>query len=93
MAVAATIWVSEDSVSMIYEALTSGASCGLIGLPRVKATRVARGIAQMVADGSLVYARDWLDGAPMPCATHPLNEAKRCARLIRSRWFANDSPG
>ncbi len=35
---AGTIWVSEDSVSMVYESLTSGAKVGLIEVPRAKQT-------------------------------------------------------
>lgn len=88
LAVASTIWVSEDSVSMIYEALSSGASCGLLKLPNVKPTRVMVGVAQLVADGSVVYADDWLAGVPMPRPDHPLQEARRCVNLIVDRWFA-----
>lgn len=89
LAVASTIWVSEDSVSMIYEALSSGASCGLLKLSNVKPTRVMAGVAQLVADGSVVYADGWLAGTKLQKPTEPLNEAARCARLIRSRWFAD----
>ena len=93
LAMAAVIWVSEDSVSMVYEALSSGAKCGLLSLPAVKATRVMNGIARMLAAGMLVYADDWLAGTPMPSNAHPLNEARRCARLITRRWYSNRHPG
>ena len=36
------IWVSEDSVSMIYEALTTDAEVGLISVPKRRETRVTK---------------------------------------------------
>ncbi len=43
-ATAATVWVTEDSVSMTYEAVTSGASVGLIELKAIATNRVTRSI-------------------------------------------------
>lgn len=90
LATAAVVWVSPDSVSMVYEALSSGAACGLLRLPAVRQTRVMAGLAQLVRDGRLVYVDDWLAGAPMPEAGRPLREAQRCADLIVARWFAGN---
>lgn len=87
LAVASVIWVSEDSVSMIYEALSSGATCGLLGLPGIRPTRVMAGIAHMVDNNALVYVNDWLAGKPLPTPREPVDEARRCARLILQNWF------
>jgi len=56
LAGATTVWVTRDSVSMIYEALGSGASVGLLNMPALlpdgkKKRRVARGIEMLEDDG------------------------------------------
>ena len=81
----ASCWVSPDSVSMVYEALTAGCRVGLLSLPAASASRVARGIEGLVAEGRLVRFADWLDGQALP-QPHPLNEAQRCADWILQRW-------
>jgi uncharacterized protein len=84
---AETAWVSPDSVSMVYEALSSGAACGLLRLPAVRQTRVMAGLERLLSGGRLVYVDDWLAGTPMPRSGQPLQEAQRCADLIADRWF------
>ncbi len=76
------VWISEDSISMIYEALTAGCRVGLLPLPRKSASRLHRAIDQLL-HGSFVCAyRDWLDGAMLAAPPRPLDEANRCARLL-----------
>ena len=38
----AQAWVTEDSVSMVYESLPAGAATGLLAVPRQGETRTAR---------------------------------------------------
>ncbi|NIO88166.1 MAG: hypothetical protein GTN53_46765, partial [Candidatus Aminicenantes bacterium] len=45
---ASTIWVTEDSVSMIYEAMTSGAIVGLLTVPRKNKTRVSTAVDNLI---------------------------------------------
>ena len=67
-----TVWVTEDSVSMIYEALSSGAKVGVLEMPRISPNaRVLRGLAMLEEQGYF----DW--DAPKPLA-----EAERCAKII-----------
>lgn len=87
LATAGQAWVTEDSVSMIYEALTSGARVGLLAVPRKKAGRVALGVDQLADRGHLVRLRDWLDGQPMAPPDTRFDEAGRCADAILGRWF------
>lgn len=69
------VWVTEDSVSMIYEALTGGASVGVLEMPRLRPdARVIRGLETLRAEG-------WLDGS----CPEPLAEADRCAGIILNR--------
>jgi hypothetical protein len=55
LAGATAVWVTRDSVSMIYEALGSGAPVGLLNMPTLepdgkKKSRVAKGIALLEDD-------------------------------------------
>lgn len=88
LAAAAEVWVSEDSVSMIYEALSSGAKVGLLPVPRLKAKgRVSRGIDQLVSDGYLTPWSAWRENKKLSTDAPTLREADRCAGVILGRWF------
>jgi mitochondrial fission protein ELM1 len=50
-------WVTEDSVSMVYEALTAQVAVGLINLPAQGNSRVSRGIEKLI-DRQLVARYD-----------------------------------
>jgi len=79
---AAEVWVSEDSVSMVYEALSSGAQVGLLPMPRRREdTRVLRGLDRLVAEGRVGSLDSWLEEGSLPPALS-LAEADRCARLV-----------
>jgi mitochondrial fission protein ELM1 len=77
----AQVWVSEDSISMIYEALTAGSWAGLLELPRRGSGRLARGIDELLRSGRLLTYRDWARGLS-PRRAPPLAEAARCARYV-----------
>ena len=80
------VWVTEDSVSMIYEALSSGAQVGLLPMPRIKqAGRVARGIENLLQDKQIITYSCWQDGNQLPVNQVVLAEADRCAQLISER--------
>ena len=51
MAQAGTIWVTPDSVSMVYEAITSGAPVGLFNMTAKKNGRIVKGIQSLVNQG------------------------------------------
>jgi mitochondrial fission protein ELM1 len=87
----ATAWVSEDSVSMVFEALTAGARVGLLPMPtRGRASRVRRAVETLVRTGRVV--RLPVDGpVPEPPAqSEPLAEADRCARIVLERFGVRD---
>jgi mitochondrial fission protein ELM1 len=86
LAEAGEAWVSEDSVSMIYEALTTGTRVGLLQVQRSRPNRLTAGIDALVKEG-------WV-GAPgqLQLAAGPdrsLNEAQRCADWIKEHWLTN----
>lgn len=69
------VWVTEDSVSMIYEALTGGARVGILEMPRLRPdARVIRGLEQLRAEGYFIGSGK----APMGI----LAEADRCAAIL-----------
>jgi mitochondrial fission protein ELM1 len=93
LANAATVWVTEDSVSMIHEAITAGAATGLLAVPRLKspdasATRwFEEGIGTLLADSMVTSFADWEAGRVLTPTAKPLDEAQRCADWILEEWF------
>lgn len=88
LAEAAEVWVSEDSVSMIYEALSSGARVGLLQVPRLKPNgRVARGIDELIEDGYLTPVSKWEPSTTLPEPPEVLRESERCAAEVLKRFF------
>jgi len=83
LAGAAEAWVTEDSISMIYEALSSGAKVGLLPVPAVKkAGRVARGVARLVDEGFVTRFDSWTPASGLATPPHILREADRCAAIV-----------
>lgn len=77
------VWVTEDSVSMIYEALTGGARVGLLPARRkAHASRVLRGIDRLIAENYVTPYVDWRACQRLISAPEPLAEADRCADLL-----------
>jgi mitochondrial fission protein ELM1 len=83
------VWVTEDSISMIYEALTSGAKVGLLPVPRLRAdSRLLRGIDALIADGYLTPFRKWLENQSLADPPSVLGEADRCAEMVLAGFRA-----
>ena len=77
------VWVTEDSISMIYEALTSGARVGVLPMPRLETkSRVLNGIESLIAAGFLAPFSAWQQTHRLPPPPEPLHEAARCAAWI-----------
>lgn len=84
LALCGEVWVTEDSVSMLYEALSCGARVGVIKVPRTRPGRVAAGIDRLIEE----------DRIPLPGSfqltrpdAEPLQEARRCALWVQQRWL------
>jgi len=90
LAWAGAVWVSADSVSMVYEALTSGAAVGLLEVPARGRDRVVRGVEALLDEGLLTTYPQWLAGAELRAPKQPFDEAARAAREILARFFAKD---
>ena len=78
--------VTEDSVSMISEAATSGCLTSVLAVPSAGRTRsrVLRGVDRLIDAGAVCRLEDRPDFQPRMS----LDEAARVAGLICERWFA-----
>lgn len=85
---ASTIWVTKDSVSMVYEALSSGASVGLIELPNNNNSRLEKGINILIKDKKLTTFSNWEKDRTLTSGLIRFNEADRCAKMLLDKWPA-----
>lgn len=87
MADARVVWVSPDSVAMVYEALTAGLPTGLIDLTPTSNSRVAQGIIELERQGRVA---PWANRMALMKADRqqikPLWEADRAARWLLKAW-------
>ncbi|EGG29185.1 hypothetical protein IMCC3088_2105 [Aequoribacter fuscus] len=80
-----SVWVTPDSVSMVYEALSCGADVGLIELPPKAKNRINRSMQAMIVEGKVSSVTQ---ACTVTLATDPLprlNEAETAATWLLSR--------
>jgi len=88
LAEATQAWVTEDSVSMVYEALTANAATGVLSVPARRESRIARGIDALIRDGMVTRFADWQRGQKLVAPAAPFNEAARVAAWIGEKWLS-----
>jgi mitochondrial fission protein ELM1 len=87
-----TVWVTADSISMVYEALSSGCSVGLLPVKwKRKNSKFQRSIIFLIETKRVITYQMWVAGHPMVQGT-VLNEAQRCAKEILRRWWPDRLP-
>jgi len=86
LARAAVVWVTEDSMSMIYEALTAGAATGLLAVPRRRADRVTRAIDALIEAERVTPFSAWRERHVLRIP-ETFNEAARVATWIERTWL------
>ncbi|MXZ56241.1 MAG: hypothetical protein F4227_03610 [Gammaproteobacteria bacterium] len=75
-------WVTCDSVTMLYEALNTGAPVGVIELPSKRMTnKLARGIQDLVKNNQVQLSRDGYSIPSELSVTTPGQESRRCAKI------------
>lgn len=79
-------FVSEDSVSMIYESLTAGVAVGLLDMPRRGTSRVIEGLERLEREGLVARAADFFQSSRAVAAKPVLGEADRCAAIVLDRF-------
>lgn len=77
-----TVWITPDSVSMVYEALTAGATVGVFDLPVNPRSRVGRAIASLADTQRITRFVSWCANGKLHPNLQPLAEADRCAHWI-----------
>ncbi|MGB9129562.1 MAG: mitochondrial fission ELM1 family protein [Thiobacillus sp.] len=82
-----TVWVSPDSASMVFEALTAGATVGVFDLPVNPKSRVGRAIAHLADARRITRFANWCAHGTLHPNLHPLAEADRCADWILGAYF------
>lgn len=87
LAESAQVWVSPDSVSMVYEALTSGAAVGLLDLALHPRSKLIAGLRGLVEEKTVTAFEKHRIEDPLPPARERLDEASRCARWLLAHWF------
>jgi len=78
----AKVWVTQDSVSMIYEALTSGAAVGLLNVPAKKTGKLSEAVRHLAEQKLLTTFDAWAAGQKLVVSHNLFNESGRCAKLV-----------
>ncbi len=76
------VWVSDDSASMVYEALSAGGAVGILQGIEKAPNRITRGLQQLAERGLVTRFGDWQKNTPLRRPKQAFNEARRCAQLI-----------
>lgn len=79
---AGQIWVTEDSISMVFETISSGAQTGILSLDSDKASRVTQEMMRLVKEQRVMT----LKSIHKPINHTPLDEADRCAKLLLKKF-------
>lgn len=87
LAQSGVVWVTIDSVSMIYEALTAGSAVGILELPLKRRGRVSQGVEDLALQRKVTFYDAWQQGESLTQASQPFCEAKRCAKWIVQKWL------
>ena len=84
------VWVTEDSVSMVFEAITAGNRVGLLPVPTSHdGNDVSRALQQLVLENYATTYSAWLKTGRQLPPPKRLHETARCADLVLERLFAN----
>ena len=81
------VWVTSDSISMIYEALTGGCKVGVVPLIwRKENSKFKRNEDLLLQKGLVLSFSLWQQGQATWRENIELNEAQRCAERILQIW-------
>lgn len=85
LATSRTVFVTEDSVSMIYESLSAGADVGLLRVPRRRVSRVIQGVDRLISERAVIPFEQWQEHRFAQRRPIVLQEADRCAQIVCER--------
>jgi uncharacterized protein len=88
-----TVWVTADSISMVFEAITAGCRVGILPIEwKEKDNKFKRSVDYLVAHRWVTSFEQWEVRMEMTAPEANLDEATRCAREILNRWWPNRLP-
>ncbi len=88
-----TVWVTADSMSMVFEALSAGCRVGVLPVAwRRPDNKFQRSVDDLRKEGYIVTLDEWRMGKASRALSRPLNEARRCAEEILRRWWPDRLP-
>jgi len=82
-------WVTEDSVSMVYEALTAQCQVGILSVPQKKSSRVIKGLERIANEGFVTLYTEWLEHREFRKQKVFPVEAERCADYLNQKLLKN----
>lgn len=85
LAGAGATWITCDSLSMLYEAITAGGRVGMLELPTLRNSRLTEEVRRLADEHMVTPFAAWRSGTPLQPPAHPLHEAARCAELLLNR--------
>jgi hypothetical protein len=89
----AQVWITGDSISMVYEALSAGCRVGILEVRwKRRDNKFSRSLDYLIAEQRLVTLPQYRKGTARWGKHVPLNEADRCAREILRRWWPKNLP-
>lgn len=81
------VWVTSDSISMIYEALTAGCKVGILPMQWLRKDSKFKKNEDLLQKKGLVKSlSSWMQGDAMWQENVELNEAQHCAERILEKW-------
>jgi len=89
IATASRIWVSMDSVTMLYEALTGNAAVGVLSIKAEKRNKISNAISKLICENQCIAFSDWEKGRALTPPTTRVNESIRCAALLLQKIKQN----
>ncbi|MBU0485942.1 MAG: mitochondrial fission ELM1 family protein [Proteobacteria bacterium] len=83
-----TVWVTADSMSMTYEALSAGCRVGVFPIKWKKNNnKYQRSLASLIEKNLILPFEEWQKGKSFGRQTLLLDEAGVCAKEILKRWW------
>lgn len=82
------VWITGDSISMVYEALSAGCRVGILPVRwKIQNNKFQFSERFLLDHKRVITFSDWHNGTAHWSEGNPLNEADRCAREILGRWW------
>lgn len=89
----AVVWVTADSISMVYEALSAGCQVGILPVVWKRNRNKFQRSENYLLENRLVTSYEtWLENGRMAERPPRLDEAGRCAEEILRRWWPDRLP-